>query len=798
MPITDTLRFQFQFPPLELDVPLTKRRILSLIATLFDPLGLIGATTVSAKIFMQQLWTLQDANGKGLDWDQPVPPTVGEAWRKFNEKLPLLNQIRVNRCVIIPNAVSVELHCFSDASEKAYGGCVYVRSQDSNGTIQVRLLSSRSKVAPLRCQSIPRLELCGALLVSQLFEKVRDSTRLSVPTYFWTDSTCVLRWIAASPTTWTTFVANRVAKIQILTEGWHWKHVAGVDNPADLVSRGVSPEHIIHNELWWEGPDWLKRKEETWPGRITEGYEEGDEERRRTAVACTMSTVAEFNNFYLSKFGSFADLIRRTAYWIRLMKFLQTPREERSGHCFLTTTELKHAEQIIIRNVQREAFSEEWKLLKKDGTVSRKSPLRWFNPYIDKDGLIRVGGRLKYSDEQENTKHPAVLPARHHLTRMIIKHFHERLLHAGPQLLLGVVRLQYWPLGGRNVAREIVHQCVRCYRTKPSTTEQFMGELPPARVIVSRPFTKTGVDYFGPVYIRPVPRRPAVKAYVALFICMCTKAVHLELVSDLSTERFLQALRRFIARRGRPCDMYSDNGTNFVGARNKLIELIHLLKNRVHHDRIATELTNNGIQWHFNPPSAPHFGGLWEAAVRSAKTHLLKVIGESITSSEDFSTLLVQVEACLNSRPLVPMSDDPDDLEPLTPAHFLVGSSLQALPDSELLNIPPNRLNQFQLIQQRIQHFWTRWRREYLNQLQARTKRWKPAVPVEPGKLVVVKDENVPPIRWKMGRIVAVHPGEDDVVRVVTVKTATGEFKRPVEKICILPIPIDDKEDNAP
>ncbi|XP_062699574.1 uncharacterized protein LOC134284609 [Aedes albopictus] len=263
-------------------------------------------------------------------------------------------------------------------------------------------------------------------------------------------------------------------------------------------------------------------------------------------------------------------------------------------------------------------------------------------------------------------------------------------------------------------------------------------------------------------------------------------------------QRFLQALRRFIARRGRPCDMYSDNGTNFVGARKKLIELIHLLKNRVHHDRIATELTNNGIQWHFNPPSAPHFGGLWEAAVRSAKTHLLKVIGESITSSEDFSTLLVQVEACLNSRPLVPMSDDPDDLEPLTPAHFLVGSSLQALPDSELLNIPSNRLNQFQLIQPRIQHFWTRWRREYLNQLQARTKRWKPAVPVEPGKLVVVKDENVPPIRWKMGRIVAVHPGEDDVVRVVTVKTATGEFKRPVEKICILPIPIDDKEDNAP
>lgn len=286
------------------------------------------------------------------------------------------------------------------------------------------------------------------------------------------------------------------------------------------------------------------------------------------------------------------------------------------------------------------------------------------------------------------------------------------------------------------------------------------------------------------------------KAYVAVFICMCTKAVHLELVSDLSTERFLQALRRFVSRRGRPSDMFSDNGTNFVGARNKLNELFRMLKDSRHHDRISTELAVDGIQWHFNPPSAPHFGGLWEAAVRSAKNHLLKVIGENVVSSEDFSTLLTQVEACLNSRPLVPMSDDPDDLRPLTPAHFLVGSSLQALPDNELLDIPSNRLNKFQLIQQRLQHFWNRWRREYLSQLQARAKRWKPAIAIEEGKLIVIKDENVSPIRWKMGRIIKLHPGEDGVTRVVTVKTATGELKRPVEKICILPIPTES-EDNA-
>lgn len=216
------------------------------------------------------------------------------------------------------------------------------------------------------------------------------------------------------------------------------------------------------------------------------------------------------------------------------------------------------------------------------------------------------------------------------------------------------------------------------------------------------------------------------KAYVALFVCMCTKAVHLELVTDLSTERFLQAFRRFIARRGRSTDVYSDNGTNFVGARNQLKPLFELLNNPNHRKDMADESAKEGINWHFNPPSAPHFGGLWEAAVRSAKVHLLKVLGETVVSYEDLSTLLTQVESCLNSRPLIPMSDDPNDLDPLTPGHFLVGGPLSQLPDPDYTSTPMNRLHSWQLIQQKLQLFWKRWKSEYLAQLQGRTKRWKP------------------------------------------------------------------------
>ncbi|XP_062715823.1 uncharacterized protein LOC134291718 [Aedes albopictus] len=675
-PSTDILGFQFTIPTLETGAILTKRAILSVIATLFDPLGLLGAVITTAKVFMQQLWTIRDEDGQPLGWDQTVPPTVGEAWRNFHEQLPLLNQPRIERCVIIQDAVSIEIHCFSDASEKAYGACLYIRSKDAEGRVKVRFLSSKSKVAPLKCQTIPRLELCGAVLGAELFEKVRDSIRISATCHFWTDSTCVLRWIQAPPTTWTTFVANRTAKIQTITEGYQWSHVPGTQNPADLISRGIAPQDILNNDFWWQGPAWLRENSDQWPrSPEVSSTAEVEEEKRRTVVAGMVSTVAEFNHEYFRKFSSYSDLIRRTAYWLRLMKLLRLPSSQRSNSGFLSTSELREAENTLIRLVQKEEFAEEFKALSEGKPVAKKSRLRWYNPFLTKDQLLKLGGRLKHSLESEDTKHPAVLPARHPFTRLLLQHYHERLLHAGPQLMLSVVRLRFWPLGGRSVVRNIVNKCQRCFRSKPSPIQQFMGDLPAARVTVARPFSTTGVDYFGPVHLRPVPRRGTIKAYVAIFVCLCTKAVHLELVSDLSTDRFLQALRRFVARRGRCERIYSDNGTNFVGARNKLQDLLKLLKNRDHHEAVSKECAKDGIQWHFIPPSAPHFGGLWEAAVRSSKHHLLRVLGETPVSPEDFSTLLTQVEACLNSRPLTPLSDDPNDLEPLTPAHFLIGQA---------------------------------------------------------------------------------------------------------------------------
>ncbi|XP_058816896.1 uncharacterized protein LOC131680194 [Topomyia yanbarensis] len=641
MPVTDTLRFQFTIPNLNTEVPLTKRCVLSVIATLFDPLGLLGAAITTAKIFMQLLWTLRDENDQRLDWDQPLPPTVGEAWRKHG---------------------ICEDPLFSDASEKAYGACLYLRNDSSAGVVWCTFSSTTLRKGEQVNKNHGKIifldgfNLCPAI-----------------------------------------------------TQGSRWSHVPGIQNPADLISRGISPNDIVLNTFWWQGPSWLEKTEEYRPLLpVNLPIDEGDEEKRHTVLAGTVSTIAEFNQLYIGKFSSYSDLLRRTAYWLRLIKLLQTPRKDRKAPTFLSTDELKEAENTLVRLVQREVFVEEWKALSKEYAVSKSSPLRWFNPFVSQDQLIRLGGRLKHSMESENTKHPAVLPPRHIFTRLLLRYYHERLLHSGPQLLLGVVRLRFWPLGGRSVVRHIIHQCHICFRSKPSTVQQFMGDLPASRVTVSRPFSRTGVDYFGPLYVRPAPRRTAVKAYVAIFVCLCTKAVHLELVTDLSTDRFLQALRRFVARRGRCTDIYSDNGTNFVSARNKLQEFLRLLKDSHHNDIVSKQLAKEGIQWHFSPPSAPHFGGIWEAAVRSAKIHLLKVVGETPVSPEDMNTLLVQVEGCLNSRPLTPMSDDPNDLQPLTPAHFLIGESLHAVPDPDLSSIPMNRLTQWQLTQQKLQNFWKR------------------------------------------------------------------------------------------
>lgn len=315
-----------------------------------------------------------------------------------------------------------------------------------------------------------------------------------------------------------------------------------------------------------------------------------------------------------------------------------------------------------------------------------------------------------------------------------------------------------------------------------------MADLPADRITPSRPFSVTGIDYAGPILVKSGSTRKAqlVKSYFCIFVCFATKAIHLELVTDLTTEKFLNCLKRFISRRGKPHKLYCDNATNFKGGHNQLKELYSYLQ--TDDDAIQKYLADSQIEWHFIPARAPHFGGLWEAGVKSAKYHLKRVADISPLSFEELYTLLCQIEGCLNSRPLTPLSNDPTDLNPLTPAHFLIGNNLYAIPEVDVRAVPWNRLNQYQRLTQLIQSFWARWRTDYLTELQQRTK-WKDEgqETIKPGDLVILKEDNAPPNLWKMGRVVELHPGADGIVRVITLRTSQGQLKRPITKVCLLP-----------
>ncbi|XP_078051680.1 uncharacterized protein LOC144477814 [Augochlora pura] len=560
-----------------------------------------------------------------------------------------------------------------------------------------------------------------------------------------------------------------------------WRHVPSEDNPADYLSRGQLPAEFINNSVWKNGPTWLIHEESFWPQLDLPSLDIVPEIRKNTCLLTTTTPPFEL----LKRYSSIAKLRRIVAYCLR---FKRDNRHKGS----LSSNELSTANQTILRLVQQECFAEEIHDLSQGRRVHRKSKLNTLDPFLDRDGIIRVGGRLKHANIPYSQQHPMVLPKSHHVTTLILLDEHLRNMHAGVQATLYSARQCYWPIDGRNQTRRVIRQCIKCFRANPPNTEYMMGNLPKARVNEDRPFNNVGVDYCGPFYIKEKKfrNRGRVKVYVAVFVCLAVKAVHMELVSDMTTEGFLAALRRFIARRGKCQAIHSDNGTNFVGASRELDELYELLNSQEHQKKVDAYLSNEGIQWHFIPPRSPHFGGLWEAAVKSFKHHVRRVIVNELLTFEEFNTFIVEIEAILNSRPLTPLSSDPNDLCALTPGHFLIGSALNSLPEVDFTHTPSNKLSIWQHLQKIKRDFWTRWHKEYLNELNIRHKWTSGNHGIETGTLVVIKEDNLPPMQWALGRVLEVHPGTDGITRAVTIKTIQGNIKRNIRQLAPLPIAV--------
>ncbi|XP_049877550.1 uncharacterized protein LOC126374847 [Pectinophora gossypiella] len=768
----------------------TKRTLLSDISKLFDPLGWLTPLSTKMKLLFQQVWETNMA------WDDKLPDHINTEWQEIKQDIENINNIQIPRWLGTDVTCRVELHGFCDASQKAYACSIYSKIVTSN-QVKIVLVVGKSRLVPINKEiTLPRLELSGALLLSKLMMKVLQalSSLQDIKIYGWIDSTAVLGWLQGNPNRWKPFVSNRVHKITEVMPPDCWRYVKSADNPADCASRGLTATRLQQHSLWWQGPAWLSTYNSRKQEEPTVYTTREDEKQAQQVNVVTQGTASQENlvNELINKYSSYNKVVRVLS-WVRRFS---TKKQDRQHTTWLTLSEIREATSILVKQVQEQIFHDEIGNLKDKKVISGKSKLLSLNPFLDDHGILRVGGRLQNARISPAMKNPIILPQNHRLTELIINHAHKLTFHGGARVTLALTRQKYWILSGNRTTKKYLHRCVTCKKQKPNKQVQLMADLPGSRVNPSRPFMHTGVDFTGHILLKANKGRgiKTTKGYVAVFVCMVTKAVHLELVSDLTTSAFIAALRRMSARRGTPRHIYCDNGRNFVGTSRVLQqEYQELMQTFSDNDELQKVLTEMEIKFHFNAPSWPSAGGLWEAAVKSFKFHLKRVIGEQRLTYEEYSTLLTQIEACLNSRPLCALSEDPDDLAFLTPSHFLTGGPTLTLVETER-----DLRTRWQLTQKILQDIWKRWRAEYLSQLTARSKWKRPQENIKLNDVVLVHEDNLPPGKWIMGRVVQLHPGKDGYTRVITLKTKGGFMKRPVIKLSVLTEHDDNQASNLP
>ena len=759
----------------------TRRGCLSTMSSMFDPLGIVSPVLLSAKRVMQRTWQLQ------LRWDEELPEDLLKGWRSWKTDLKLLNELNIPRCYFAEGCIdssSLQLHHFCDASEIGYGTVSYLRKESNDGSVECALVMAKSRTAPLQYVSIPRLELQAATVAVRMHRLIVKEIDLTISsTTFWTDSNITLQYINNESRRFKTYVANRVAEIREISQPTQWRHCPGILNPADDASRGLTASEVLDNGRWLQGPAFLQNSEEFWPSLDAGTLHEDDLEIKNESPVFVM-TETDTLHYLLLRYSSWRVLKRKVAWLLKYKEYLRRRcvkgMKDNDISTYLTTKDLEDATLAIVKLVQHESYEMEINDLKKHDKVKLSSKIVRLRPLLI-DGILRVGGRVMEAPISYEAKFPVIIPPKHHVTQLLITSFHQKLAHAGQEHVLAQMREQFWIPKGRSAVRKVVRSCLLCARQKAIRMEQIMAPLPSFRTTAYEPcFTHTGIDYFGPMNVKR--GRSVVKRWGAIFTCLNSRAVHLELASSLETDSFINVLRRFINRRGPPQVIYSDNGTNFVGAEREIREAIE----NWNQDQIRNELLQKGCQWKFQPPKASHASGVWERLIRSTRRALKAILGESLAEEEVVATALTEVESILNSRPLCAVSDDPNDSEALTPNHLLLQRPVQSLPPGQFVNEDLYSRKKWRQTQIIANHFWKRWLKEYVSALQERQKWHRVRRNAEVGDLVLLVDEPLSRGQWRLGRILKTFPGRDGLVRTVEVKTAGSTLVRPIQKLCLL------------
>ena len=783
---TETDELTFAVVPVE-HVTYTRRGLLSKLAGVFDPLGLASPFIIKAKILTQQLCLL------GLDWDDPIPNSHLTKWNAWLHKLPELEKVSVPRCIQPKkrNVTQSELHTFCDASEEAFAAVVYLRSIYDDDDIRCSFLMAKTKVAPKRALSVARLELQAAVLGARLADYVRKAmTRHIDRVFFWTDSKCVIGWIRSTAVWYKPFVAHRVGEIQTLTDPKSWRHVPGRVNVSDCATRSRLDER---SELipvrWFTGPDFLYQDEENWPKEIPVEDLQQHEEIKPSKIFVAKSNPER------APVHADVDLERISSLWkaqrvaAQVHRFFSICKGKKPGSSVLTVEELRVGLTALVRQCQREAFPSDLESLERTKTVSKRSKLLSFTPYLDESNVIRVEGRLDRAQLPYEVRHPILLPQKHRLTELIVESYHRLENHGGIDHVLAAIRQKFWIIRGRQEVKSFKRKCTKCKKERAKPSSQLLSELPSERITAMQPaFYHTSVDYFGPIEVK-LTRNTTTKRYGALFTCMSTRCVHLEVAESLSTPDFLQVLHKMMARRGEPRSIYSDNGTNFVGAVSELKSMIREL-NRSEELKNRLARIGEGINWKFQPPASPHWGGVHESLVKSVKIALNRTLnpkgGQKRRNLTDMqlSALFAEVERFVNSRPITYVSSDPQDIEALTPYHFWLHRRSPVIPLGEYSR--PNFQDRFKQTQHLANVVWQQWVKPYLPSLISRKKWRNEERNISVNDVVLVAVPGLLRGEWKLGRVVEAYPGKDGRVRAAKVKTNNGFYTRPVTKLYIL------------
>ena len=623
--------------------------------------------------------------------------------------------------------------------------------------------------------------------------------------HIWLDSQCVLCWIDSKKPL-NTFVENRVNEIREQKDiKFHYIHTK--ENPADLASRGASTVELQGNRLWWKGPDWVTQSTIEWPvwnfNKEDESLvSETESELKKSRVmyeanlfaadGCSTENIEKNmpqhpGDIDISKFSSLTKLLRVTAL---VLKFIATLKKNKHENNTLEAADILNAEQKWIAYTQSEHFSDIIITIKENKPNNIKNQL---GLYLDRHGLVRCGGRLKNAEICEGARHPLLLPKNSKLTDLIVENQHKRALHTGVAQTLGLVRHKYWIPHGRSVVKRALRQCAVCRRHEGGPYRMpFIPPLPYSRVSQAVPFTHTGIDYFGPLYIKTKTENQ--KVWVCLFTCLVTRAVHLELIQNMSAEQFILGFRRFLSRHGKPQEIISDNASQFKLASETLDKLWGQI---LTHDDVTSYIANEGITWKYIVEFAPWMGGFYERLVGLVKRTLRKAIGRSSLTNEQLLTVLKESEAVVNSRPLIYVGDDIQSHITLTPGHFLGLNPNIGIPNIDMDNdneFNPNRNAADQLLQtwkkglKLLERFWQIWRNDYLLSLRERSQsrlketRVKSPYSAATGDIVLIKDD-LPRGSWRVGRIAELLKSEDGEIR-------SARVTLPSNHLCILCINI--------